>query len=48
MSIMFLNQNDSSGLGLYSKAAKGIVQRMPAVTKLRSKSVRPMVRYSTE
>lgn len=35
MSMMFLNPFDHSGLGLYSKAAKSLVERMPVLAKQR-------------
>lgn len=40
MSMMFLNAFDPSGLGIYSKTAKNIVERMPVLSKKRRHSER--------
>lgn len=46
--MLFLNPFDSSGLGLYSKTAKHMVERIPMLAKQRRHSVRPSVRYMAE
>ena len=45
MSMMFLNPFDHSGLGLYSKTAKSLVERMPVLAKQRKP--KSSLRYST-
>ena len=47
MSLMFLNPFDPSGLGLYSRTAKNMVERMPVLAKQRRHSVKPKTRYAT-
>lgn len=45
---MFLNPFDNSGLGLYSKTAKSIVERMPVLAKQRRHSVKSRTTSFTE